>query len=383
MKVVIKARPQDFIVEEIAALPLSPKGPFRVYLLTKSGRNTVELIQELCRKFNLSRDAISYGGRKDRHSLSSQYIAIKSPKLMEAKQDDFSLKFIGFMKRPMGPDLIQGNKFEVTVRKLSAADIKKAESGIEGVNEAGFANYFDDQRFGSFDDRQGFLAEKVLKQEFNGALKVYLTAINPADKKEEKERKKFFFEHWKDWKACLMPAKTRYEREIFAYLTQKPNAILEVLRKISRKELSMHFSTYQAYLWNEILRRIIISRLHKPYKIYPGIAGDYVFCSSKDDYLEDLILSVPGSKAQLADKDVEAVYHKVLADRGIKQSAFNKLKLRQAFFKSFARQALVKPQDLDFTVVQDEIYPGKKKLTLRFSLPRASFATMLVKAIFS
>ena len=180
-----------------------------------------------------------------------------------------------------------------------------------------------------------------------------------------------------------MPAKTRYEREIFAYLTQKPNAILEVLRKISRKELSMHFSTYQAYLWNEILRRIIISRLHKPYKIYPGIAGDYVFCSSKDDYLEDLILSVPGSKAQLADKDVEAVYHKVLADRGIKQSAFNKLKLRQAFFKSFARQALVKPQDLDFTVVQDEIYPGKKKLTLRFSLPRASFATMLVKAIFS
>jgi tRNA pseudouridine13 synthase len=62
---------------------------------------------------------------------------------------------------------------------------------------------------------------------------------------------------------------------------------------------------------------------------------------------------------------------------------FNKIKLRQAFFKSFARAALVKPKDLSFDFRDDEVYPGSKKLKLRFCLPRGSFATMLVKRIFS
>jgi hypothetical protein len=40
---VIKARPEDFIVEEKADLPLSPGGRFAVYRLRKSHWNTADL----------------------------------------------------------------------------------------------------------------------------------------------------------------------------------------------------------------------------------------------------------------------------------------------------------------------------------------------------
>jgi tRNA pseudouridine13 synthase len=172
------------------------------------------------------------------------------------------------------------------------------------------------------------------------------------------------------------------EKESFAFLILKPAAFLEVLKNISREELSGHYSSYQSYLWNEVLRRMVAPAIPGPYKIYPGKAGDYIFYTQVNQYLEDLIIPTPGAKAQMNDKHCEEIYRQVLEDNGIVQAVFNKLKLRQAFFKSSPRKANVKPDDLSFSVSDDEIYPGKKKLVLRFSLPRGSYATMLIKRIF-
>ena len=87
MKVVIKARPQDFVVQENAALPFVKKGPFSAYLLSKTGWNTVELLREIARKSDIPVSAFAYGGRKDRHSQSTQYITVKSPKSLLLKTD--------------------------------------------------------------------------------------------------------------------------------------------------------------------------------------------------------------------------------------------------------------------------------------------------------
>jgi tRNA pseudouridine13 synthase len=67
----------------------------------------------------------------------------------------------------------------------------------------------------------------------------------------------------------------------------------------------------------------------------------------------------------------------------LKDSVFNKVNLRRAFFKSFGRLAIVRPGGLRFDFLNDELYPGRKKLRLEFQLPRGSYATMFVKRIFS
>ncbi|MCX5705470.1 MAG: tRNA pseudouridine(13) synthase TruD [Candidatus Omnitrophica bacterium] len=383
MKLTIKARPEDFLVTEIASILFASKGAFGVYLLKKSGWNTVELIRELSRKLNLPRELFSYGGRKDRYSQSTQYITVKSPKRLELREDKYSLKFLGFMNRPMGPDLIEGNSFEVVVRKLSAKGALDARAQAEAVASEGFPNYFDDQRFGSFDERQGFLAQKLLRGEFNGALKIYLTSVNASNAAQERRRKQYFFEHWRDWAKCFSQAKTICERECFAYLVDNPTGFTELLRKIPAEELATYFSAYQAHLWNDLLRRLITSIPESPFKTYPGIAGDYLFYIGKNESIENLILDTSGAKFRSQDKLIESLYHEVLVANGIKQAMFNKLKTRQAFFKSFSRKAVVIPEDFSFEVHSDELYPGKKKFILKFRLPRGSFATMLVKSLFS
>ncbi|MGE5197857.1 MAG: tRNA pseudouridine(13) synthase TruD [Deltaproteobacteria bacterium] len=387
MPLKIKVKPEDFMVEEIARLPLVKNGEYGAYLLTKKGWNTVELLLELSGRLNVPFRNFAYGGRKDRYGLTSQYVSIKGRRYPDINERAYSLKFAGFMRRPMGPDLIRENKFDVTVRRLSKDYAQESAARIKDISSFGYPNYFDDQRFGSFDIRQGFLAEKILKKEFNGALKIYMTYVYAKGKKEERDRRAFFFAHWKDWKACRTQAKTRFEEEAFDFLLEKPAGFLELLKSIPRHELSPFFSAYQSYLWNEILRRLITSEIPGPFSSYKGLAGDYIFYTGMNQkaysYLRDLNIPVPGYGFIAGDEPVKRIYIQVMEDNNLKNSSFNRVKLRQVFFKSFSRQAIVKPRDLNFELPDDEIYTGNKKLRLKFFLPRGSYATMLIKSIFS
>jgi len=59
------------------------------------------------------------------------------------------------------------------------------------------------------------------------------------------------------------------------------------------------------------------------------------------------------------------------------------MKLRSPYFKSVLRKAIVFPKKLTFKVSPDELNRDRKKLSLSFTLGRGSYATMLVKRIFS
>lgn len=387
MKLSIKSKPEDFIVEELVSLPFEAKGGFAAYLLKKRNRNTVELLSGLSRKLNIPFKSFSYGGRKDRHALTSQYIAIKSRKISELKEDDYSLRFCGFMRRAMGPDFIKGNRFEITIRRLTQKDVNEASKEIAIVGQTGYCNYFDDQRFGSFDALQGFFAEKVLKAQFNGALKIYLTSINAQERSEEKERKRYFYKNWKDWNACKKIAATAFEKKAFSHLADNPDGFLPLLKQIPREELANYFSAYQSFIWNEVLRRIIINKAEAHTKLYPGAAGDYLFYPGLEEaglgYLENLLIPTLPVRVKIEDGLCAEIYSQVLEANGIKTPMFNKLKLRQAFFKSTLRKAVVKPQGLSFQASEDELNTGKKKLVLNFTLARGSYGTMLVKRLFS
>jgi len=428
----IKVKPEDFIVEEIADVPMSSTGDFCVYRLQKRGWNTVDVLKNLSKKLNLPSSDFSYGGKKDKYALTSQYITIgrqgykqttpsaptssqgggegrikkswimrknlQSPsavnlteieRLIPTKLDkeNYSLSFIGLMDRPMGPDLIKGNKFHIVVRNLTEHELKSALGEIECVKRDGYPNYFDDQRFGSFDGRQGFVAEKIIKKHYNGALKIYFSRIHPEDSKEEKEHRKFIYENWGNWQACITRAMSRFEKEAFSYLEKHPKGFVPILQRISHEEMVLFFSAYQSHLWNEVLRKIIRSISANSLKISRGIAGDYLFYTRLDDknkgYLSMLVIPMPASNIRMPDTFTETLYSEVLKENDITSPMFNIRKIRQAFFKGIERNALVIPEELFFDYSEDEIYQGKKKLVLDFFLPRGCFGTIFIKRIFS
>lgn len=381
----LKVTPEDFVVRELARLPVKRKGPYRLYLLEKKNWNTIDLLIRLARLHGLPYRLFNYGGLKDRHAHTFQYVTVKHGADLTTEDKNFSFRSIGYMDRPMGPDLLEGNEFAVTLRALGAAEAEAICRRADEVRGFGFPNYFDDQRFGSMDRDLGFMAERLLKGHYNGSLQIYLTGIYPEEKKEAKERKRFFRAHWGDWAACLSRAKTTMEQKIFSLLVQKPKAFVEALRLIPGEELSLLFSAYQSFLFNELLRRVL-QDLGLALAAYPGVAGPYLFYRRLErrelDYLKSLDLPLAASRMAFPDARSEQLFAAILAERGIKRSDFNLRKIRQAFFKSTPRQAIVFPRDFSLEPAEpDELYPGRQKLRLSFKLPRGSYGTMLIKRL--
>jgi tRNA pseudouridine13 synthase len=289
--------------------------------------------------------------------------------------------------RQMGPDLIEANRFEITVRDLSEQEAGRACSETRVVMQQGYPNYFDDQRFGSYDPVQGFIAEKLLKRHYNGALKIYLTSIRREDKRETKERKQFLLAHWGQWQTCLKRAETPFEKASFSFLAHTPKGFIPLLQRISREEMSLFISAYQSFLWNELLRRIVTRLAKQGRTQYHGVAGDYLFYSILAEgalkELKSLILPTPAATAGMPDAFTASLYREILKEREVTPPMFNLRSVRQAFFKSTGRNAIVFPGSLRAEAGDDDIYPDRKKVVLRFALPRGSYGTMLVKRLFS
>jgi len=380
---VIKARPEDFIVEERADLPLTPGGRFGVYRLHKSGWNTTDLIRHLAARLRLPREHFAYGGKKDKHGQTSQYITIADPAVRGLEGKDFRLEPAGRMDRPMGPDLIRSNGFTVVIRDLTS--LTALEPALEDVRVFGFPNWFDDQRFRSYDLERGFFAEKILRRHWNGALQVFLTSITPGLSGRERERKAELFRLWRDWKACRARAELPLERAVFDLLHNRPGDIAEALHQIPEEETAMQFAAFQSHLWNELLRKVLRGRA-VPVMEFPGREGPYLFWPDGREAdrfgLRTLRLPTAAVKMEFPDGDSEALFGELMREKSLTRSAFRTRELRRVRFQSFLRPAAVRPEG--FEVLNrgvDELHPGRKKISLRFDLPRGSYATILVKRL--
>ncbi len=382
----IKVKPEDFQVTELADLTPSERGRYRLYRLTKAGWNTTDLLRRLARRLCLPYEAFSYGGRKDRHALTTQYVTIRDERDLSLTEPAFSLQALGWTDEPMTPEFIRGNEFRIILRAMRVEEVVHLERNLRAVRDYGLPNYFDEQRFGSYDRRRGFIAERLLKDQWEEALRIYLTLCYPEEKRTAKERKRYFLEHWGQWETCLERAKTVTERRLFRFLWRRGGDCVGAVNLIPREELAMILSAYQSFLWNEMVREIV--RTWAPLVLeVRGIATRYAFylTLSRDalDYLRGAKLPTPGPRASLADPYLEHVYRTVLERAGImSDQAFALKKLRRAYVKAVPRDVILFPEELELLdVAPDELYPGRVKAVLRFILPRGAYGTMVLKRL--
>jgi tRNA pseudouridine13 synthase len=329
----IKTQPEDFVVEEILGTPPKENGPYTC-CASSSPYNTIDAVQEIAARLRKCPADISYGGRKDKHACASQFITIKGPVAsIDVKSQRFRVELAGYLDRPMGPDLIAANRFRIVVRNVNAGEKESITPRLQRISEVGFFNYFDDQRFGPFDPLQGFLAEKIIRKHFNGAVKFYLTHRTSEDKREDVRRKTFLFDHWGEWTLCLNEAAGRTEQTWLSHLSEHPKDFLGLLRKIPADDLAFHFASFQAFLWNEVLRRLICEKT-KSISRYPGLAGEYLFAEDEAQTKITGVIPTISSKMPVLDPAVADEYRRLLQEKNIKISDFNLTKIRQVILKA-------------------------------------------------
>jgi len=152
----IKARPEDFRVDEIPAYEADGE-PDRHLLLTleKRGLNTAQAIDEVARQIGVGRRDIGNAGLKDRDAITRQWISIPvqgRDGLARFEHDAITLGEPRAHSGKLRRGHLHGNRFEIVVRELDVGTdeaLKRAELKRAALQRrGGFDNVYGPQRFG-------------------------------------------------------------------------------------------------------------------------------------------------------------------------------------------------------------------------------------------
>ncbi len=418
----LKALPDDFQVREIVSedfkITDDSSLPYAVFRLTKSGWNTVDLLDMISRQNGIKYASVSYGGKKDRHALTEQLVtvntgfsgnpAILKPESFLIKGDKWTFERIGFADRPFGPDLIESNEFTVTIRSLHGNELPILANNYNIIKKSGLPNYFDDQRFGGYDPALGFTAAHILNGDYEKALFSYMTFVHSGDKGHAKKRKYGLREIWGDWEKCQKTAVTGREKKIFSALSKNsvlslikidsgknisPDAIrknnkefYKLLEFITKEDLSMYFAALQSWIWNDMLCRQII-RYSQDHATDTGTIklgfGDLVFDLSNDSAAVSSIASfdVPGPGIRFTDPYLSADFADSMLAAGVRE--LKDPGLKAAYLKGFSRNIRLLPTHMELGNPEDDDFfkKGRKKIKVSFRLNAGSYATMVIKRL--
>ncbi len=231
----------------------------------------------------------------------------------------------------------RGNIRDVITENISAKIIGKSERPVSlGLNKGNkftitvrnvdkvpvinekFVNYFGSQRFGEKNPEIGL---KILKEEYE--------------------------------KATELLRKTNKEVEEFA--KRKPRDFVGAIKTIPVQKLRIYINSYQSKLWNECVKETIGKK--KNVKEYP----------------------IPGFGTNIT--EYRKLYKKLKND-GLTTKNFVVRTIPEISGEGGTRKIWCKAENLKVEIEDDEIFKGKKKITLKFSLPKGSYATEFIKQNF-
>lgn len=387
----IKQFPEDFRVEEItengtvleidrqyspAELGVEAKdGDFAVFVLQKTNWNTASALKMVARATHRGMKSAGFAGTKDRISQSTQLCSMfgaEPEQLSGLKIKD--LRINGAWKHDSKIELgmLAGNRFTIRIRDVKGAD--RLDQCIQALGGT-FPNYFGEQRFGTrannFD-----VGLAMLKGDFEGAAMNFLTdTANETNTDATEARKRLAGD--RDFTEALdyFPAYLKYERTVLDYLSKYERNFANALRRLPRSINLMFVHSVEDMIFNRQLEKMMAEGHTAPSK------GDLVCATDTNRFydLSNLWKFEQGGKEGFAvgnilgyETDTLTEFEKEELERlGLTLDSFRAKGISELGCRG-ARRVLFAPyKDLS-------VQNGEGELTLRFSLPSGSYATVLV-----
>ena len=383
----LKQTPEDFRVEEYSSVGPSAAGAFAFYRLAKRGWTTPDALTALRRRWEVDHRRLSYGGLKDRHADTVQFLTIHNGPERDLAHGGFTVTYLGRLPHPYSSEHIRANGFTVVMRSLGADDLAYAEAALPEVADVGVPNYFDDQRFGSVGDGDAFVAREMVRGDFEAALKTALAAPYAHDRGEMKREKGILLQHWGDWPACKAALPRGHARSLVDYLVHHPTDFRGACARLRPELQGLYLSAWQSHLWNNMLARwlrdrVAADRLMTISLKTADVPMPRTIPAEAREEWGSLTLPLPSARLKWdPDAPWAAIVAATMAEAGIPLAEMRVKGMQQPFFSKGDRAGRVAVADLSWTVAADELNRRRKKLSLRFELPRGCYATMIVKRL--
>jgi tRNA pseudouridine13 synthase len=382
----LKCQPEDFRVEELPLISPAGHGRYAFYRLTKRGLGTLEAVNLICRRWNIAGRRVSYGGLKDRHALTIQYLTIFDGPSVSINNPTCLLEHLGSLDHPYRAADFCGNRFDLVIRDLPREEAQRALDRARSLEFDGLPNYFDDQRFGSVGASGEFIGHAWLKGNAERALELALAEANPSDRRAARAEKSILRDCWGRWPEAKSRLDRSSARSIVTYLVDHPTDFRGAFARMRRELRTLYFSAFQSHLWNLILARSIEHLTRPDQRIVTQLKAGalpfpYRLEPEQANALRGWTIPLPSSRNALPDGPRRQVIEDVLAAFQLTWADFRVRHLKDVFFSKGSRPALVFPEKLAARIADDELHRGKNALELSFELGKGSYATIIVKRI--
>jgi tRNA pseudouridine13 synthase len=256
---VIKARPEDFVVEELPLYEASGSGDHTYALIEKRGLGTREALDRIARALNVSRRDIGLAGLKDAQAVARQWISLEHvpPEQLEhASIPDVRVLKTSRHTNKLKPGHLAGNRFVVRLRKLAlplpqAAEV--AQEVLSILSRRGVPNYFGPQRFGNHQDNH-LLGKAVARNDVEAFTDQLLGHPNEELDSPPVFRARTLYEQGRYEEAAkLWPGQFFDQRRSLRILAGGKGNKKRVYYTIDKHLKGLFISAYQSDLFNRVL----------------------------------------------------------------------------------------------------------------------------------
>lgn len=147
----LKAEPEDFRVEEIAAYEPCGEGEHRYLLIEKRGLTTDAVRRHIARTFGIGQREVGYAGRKDRVAVTTQWFSLPAravDSVGAVERDDIRVLESALHRNKLRVGHVRGNRFVLRLRDAHPEAALRAEAKMATIAARGLPNYYGAQRMG-------------------------------------------------------------------------------------------------------------------------------------------------------------------------------------------------------------------------------------------
>ena len=151
-RALIRARPEDFEVEEALRFEPAGEGEHAFLNIRKRNLNTRAVAQMIARHAGARTDEVGYAGMKDRNAVTTQWFSVglagrSEPDWSVLEDDAFQVLQATRHRKKLRPGQLQKNHFRITLRQIEG-DVEEIDARLDRIRSGGVPNYFGPQRFG-------------------------------------------------------------------------------------------------------------------------------------------------------------------------------------------------------------------------------------------
>jgi tRNA pseudouridine13 synthase len=398
----LKRDPEDFRVSEISLYPMPQEdGPFTVLRVVSRNWEQHELSDRIAQRLGLPPHSIRWAGTKDRRAIAERLASYRG--FPPSRPLDLAgVEVVEAYRARDGLVLGHhfGNSFVIRLTGLSGdGDLDRLEgTRNELLAQGGFPNLFGAQRFGEVRPVTHEVGRLIVRGDLPGAVDCYLTALPPGEDGLGAEARRAYSEH-RDAQRALreFPPQFRFERQLLDHLA-RGHPPERALRALSRELRTLFVHAYQALLFN----RYVTRRVARGLALGRPSPGDRLLRVARDGTVpgtapvpvgpdnltecEELAARgraiVAGPLVGFATPDdpgpASEILNELLEEEGVGRKDFESPRSADLASAGSFRPMFVPLPPIGNLAERD---PGADEdtATLHFSLPKGSYATILLR----